>query len=181
MDIVDRETRSRMMAGIRSKNTSPEIQVRKFLHASGFRFRLHVRKLPGNPDIVLPKYRVAILVHGCFWHNHDHCKKAAVPKENAPWAAKLQANKERDRKAVAALLESGWRVIVIWECGLGRKATPPERLAWLIDAVKRSTDCFIEWPALSVADANAFCAVAYRPPIVHPDTSVSEGRTFKRS
>src|SRR4051812_37432811 len=104
MDTVDTATRSRMMSGIRSKNTRPEMVVRRFLHARGFRFRLHVRTLSGSPDIVLAKYRTAIFVHGCFWHQHKDCRFATVPSTNRnQWLAKFEANNARDKKSHLAL------------------------------------------------------------------------------
>lgn len=118
-DIVDRATRSRMMSGIRGRDTKPEIIVRKYLHAVGLRFRIAPRNLPGKPDIVLPKYRAAVFVHGCFWHRHEGCKYAATPKSNAEfWQKKLDANVARDRRASEQLAHLGWRTIVIWECDL---------------------------------------------------------------
>jgi len=117
VDVVDAKTRSRMMSGIRGKNTKPEIIVRKFLHAAGFRFRLHVKDLPGKPDLVLPKYRTVIFVHGCFWHQHPGCKYAYSPKTNQVfWKTKLMGNVERDARHAIALKEQGWRCEVIWEC-----------------------------------------------------------------
>ena len=117
MDIVDQSTRSRMMAGIRGKNTRPEIVVRTLLHSAGFRYRLHRRDLPGAPDLVLPKYRVAILVHGCFWHLHEGCRFSKVPASNREfWAKKLGGNRERDRRQGDLLRALGWRVLIIWEC-----------------------------------------------------------------
>lgn len=119
MDVVDPAKRSKMMAGIKSKNTRPEIIVRKFLHARGFRYRLHTRKLPGSPDIVLPKYKAAIFVHGCFWHRHAHCKYATSPSTNTDrWILKFKDNVERDLRKQAALRALGWNVIVVWECEL---------------------------------------------------------------
>jgi DNA mismatch endonuclease, patch repair protein len=119
VDIVDSATRSRMMSGIQSKNTKPEIIVRKFLHSRGFRFRLHVGSLPGKPDIVLPKYRAIVFVHGCFWHRHEGCRLAYTPKTRTDfWVDKLRKNADRDSTAVLALLESGWRLATIWECSL---------------------------------------------------------------
>lgn len=127
MDVVDSATRSRMMAGIRSKDTKPEMTVRRFLHAKGFRYRLHTRDLPGSPDLVLPKYRVAIFVHGCFWHRHLGCRYTTTPASNIEkWNEKFRANTERDMRKEAALEASGWRVIVVWECELRR--TAQERL-----------------------------------------------------
>jgi len=149
MDVVDSSTRSRMMAGIRSKNTLPEMQIRSFLHARGFRYLIHDKRLPGSPDIVLPKYKVAIFVHGCFWHQHDKCKKAATPKTNpTKWATKFAQNLERDRSNLDALKNSGWRVIVIWECGLTRTSNNSDALAWLPSAVRSPTAAFLEWPLI---------------------------------
>lgn len=123
MDIVDAATRSRMMSGIRGKDTRPEILVRRFLHAAGFRFRLHCRDLPGSPDIVLPGRSVAIQVHGCFWHAHEGCRYATSPRSRkAFWQVKLGQNRARDEAAVARLIEQGWRVLVIWECALRTQA-----------------------------------------------------------
>jgi DNA mismatch endonuclease, patch repair protein len=116
-DIVDAATRSRMMAGIRSKNTRPELIVRQYLHRLGFRFRLHAPELPGKPDLLMPKYRTAIFVHGCFWHQHAGCKYASMPKSNATfWMEKLTANVDRDAKIVEQLRAQHWKTIVIWEC-----------------------------------------------------------------
>lgn len=117
MDVVDTRTRSRMMAGIRGANTAPEIVVRRALHRAGFRFRLNVRELPGKPDIVLPKHRAAIFVHGCFWHRHEGCRYTAIPATRPDfWAKKFDRNVERDNHAVEALRKGGWRVAILWEC-----------------------------------------------------------------
>src|SRR5258708_1570534 len=121
MKKIDAETRSRMMANIRSANTKPEIAIRKTLHALGFRFRLHRRDLPGNPDIVLPKHHLAILVHGCFWHQHPGCEYAVLPKSNIPfWSKKLAGNLKRDKVVRRKLRAEGWRTLVIWECSFKR-------------------------------------------------------------
>jgi DNA mismatch endonuclease, patch repair protein len=115
-DVVDKATRSRMMSGIRGKDTKPEIIVRKALHKAGYRFRLHRKDLPGNPDIVLPKYRTVIFVHGCFWHGHM-CKNFKWPKTRPEfWREKIEGNIERDKRDIAALEALGWNVKVIWEC-----------------------------------------------------------------
>ena len=136
MDIVDSATRSRMMSGIQSKNTKPEMLVRRYLHAQGFRYRLHTRELPGSPDLVLPKYRVAIFVHGCFWHRHASCRFATQPASNSErWKAKFQGNLERDARNVAALQAMGWRVLVVWECELKRE--PLDRLQRLVRELKQ--------------------------------------------
>jgi DNA mismatch endonuclease (patch repair protein) len=108
-----------MMSGIRGKNTKPELTVRKYLHASGFRFRLSPRDLPGRPDIVLPKHGVAIFVHGCFWHRHPGCRFAATPASNVEfWRAKFDVNVARDRLVEKTLTAKDLRVIVVWECEL---------------------------------------------------------------
>ena len=112
------------MAGIRGKNTKPEIQVRKILHAAGFRFRLHSKELPGKPDTVLSKYKVAIFVHGCFWHGHENCHLFRLPKSRTEfWKAKISGNIERDKLKQAQILDQSWRVLLIRECALkGRTA-----------------------------------------------------------
>jgi DNA mismatch endonuclease, patch repair protein len=116
-DIVTKAVRSRMMSGIRGKNTKPELVVRSFLHREGFRFRLHARDLPGRPDLVLPKYRAAIQVRGCYWHQHRGCRLAYMPASNADfWRAKLTGNTERDARNDRALRRLGWRVLTVWEC-----------------------------------------------------------------
>lgn len=121
-DIVDRATRSRMMSGIRGRDTKPEIVVRKYLHAAGLRFRLAPKNLPGKPDIVLPKYRTVVFVHGCFWHRHEGCKYAAVPVANASfWREKFIENTARDIRVQKFLKEAGWQVIVFWECDLNHR------------------------------------------------------------
>lgn len=118
-DVHDKETRSYNMSKIRAKDTKPEILVRKFLFSKGFRFRIHDKKLPGKPDIVLRKYQTVIFVHGCFWHGHDECAYYVVPKSNTDfWVQKIKGNKEKDIKNLAKLISSGWRVITIFECQL---------------------------------------------------------------
>ena len=118
-DIVDSQTRSRMMSGIRRKNTKPELALRRSLHALGFRYRLHAKGIPGRPDIVMPKYRAVIFVHGCFWHRHAGCRYATVPATRPEfWAAKFHANVVRDATVQSALREAGWRVGTVWECAL---------------------------------------------------------------
>lgn len=112
-----------MMSGIRGKNTQPEVRVRQYLHGQGFRYSLHRRDLPGRPDLVLPKYRAVVFVHGCFWHAHAHCRYATTPSTRREfWAAKLAANHMRDESVVRQLTEQGWRVVVVWECALRRAA-----------------------------------------------------------
>lgn len=117
-DIVDKKTRSRMMAGIKSKDTRPEMTVRRFLHGRGFRYRLHRRDLPGTPDLVLPRYKTVIFVHGCFWHGHD-CRHFKLPATRTGfWKEKIGKNKSRDKKNEKKLLASGWKVITVYECSI---------------------------------------------------------------
>ena len=111
------EQRSRNMSAIKSKNTKPEIAVRKVLHSMGYRFRLHGKELPGSPDIVLPKYRTVIFVHGCFWHRHKDCKYATTPKTRGEfWNNKFRSNVERDLEIKENIKNIEWRSVVIWEC-----------------------------------------------------------------
>lgn len=129
IDVVDSATRSRMMAGIRGKDTKPELIVRKYLHSRGFRYRLHVKELPGKPDIVLSKYRAVVFVHGCFWHQHQGCKYATKPKTQREfWNNKLSENIKRDGYSLEALKGLGWRVFVIWECELKKDLSKLETL-----------------------------------------------------
>lgn len=124
-DIVTSEVRSRMMSGIGGKNTKPEILVRKGLHAVGFRFRLHASGLPGKPDLLLPRYRAAIFIHGCFWHGHD-CHLFRLPGTRPDfWLAKISENSRRDSVVVSRLLGDGWRVGTVWECALRGKTALP--------------------------------------------------------
>ena len=111
------------MSRVKSSDTKPETFVRRALHAKGFRFRLHRKDLPGKPDIVLPKFKIAVFVHGCFWHQHSDCPRAALPKQNADfWREKMEGNVRRDTETVRRLRESGWEVVTIWQCQL-KKAT----------------------------------------------------------
>ena len=111
------EQRSRNMSAIKSKNTKPEIKVRKLLHSMGYRFRLHSKDLPGSPDIVLPKYKTVIFVHGCFWHRHENCKYASNPKTRKEfWNKKFTENKKRDSEIQEKIKNLDWRSVVIWEC-----------------------------------------------------------------
>jgi DNA mismatch endonuclease (patch repair protein) len=137
-DSVDKQTRSRMMAGIKGRDTQPELLIRKALHRQGFRYRLHYKSLPGKPDLVFPAYRAIILINGCFWHGH-HChlfKWPATRKEF--WKTKISANQARDVRNLAKYRELGWRTLVIWECALKGKASWPfEKIAdwtayWLL-------------------------------------------------
>lgn len=111
------------MSAIRGRNTAPERIVRSHLHRAGLRFRLHAKGLPGRPDLVLPRFNAVVFVHGCFWHRHPGCPKAAVPASNrAFWRCKFRENVERDARAVASLRRDGWRVFVVWECRTGPRA-----------------------------------------------------------
>ena len=124
MDIFDQQTRSRLMSRIRSRDTQPELKLRRALHALGLRYRLHVKSLPGTPDIVFPRHKTALFVHGCFWHRHSGCKLAASPKSRAEfWNTKFSQNVKRDQANLSALAAIGWRTQVVWECELtGKKA-----------------------------------------------------------
>ena len=119
-DIVDSKRRSELMAGIRGRDTAPELAVRRLAHNMGMRFRLHRKDLPGRPDLVFPKHRLAVFVHGCFWHQHGGCQYAHIPKSRtAYWKEKFARNVARDRRNEDALQALGWRVLVIWECEVG--------------------------------------------------------------
>ena len=123
------EQRSRNMSAIKSKNTKPEIAVRKLLHAMGFRFRLHRKDLPGSPDIVLPKYKTVIFVHGCFWHRHENCKYASTPNTRQEfWEAKFRENINRDKLNQENLSSKGWKIIIVWECEIKDKDFDLNRL-----------------------------------------------------
>jgi DNA mismatch endonuclease (patch repair protein) len=134
-DVVDPKTRSRMMAGIGGRDTKPEILLRRRLHAASLRFRLHVARLPGRPDIVLPSHRIAIFVHGCFWHRHAGCHWCSTPATRPDfWKSKFAGNLLRDERVQIALRAAGWRVGIIWECGLRPPwidATAEQALAWI--------------------------------------------------
>ena len=119
MDVHDKETRSYNMSCIKGKGTKPEEIVRKYLFSQGFRYRKNDKRLPGTPDIVLPKYRTVIFVNGCFWHGHKGCRYFVWPKNNAEfWKNKIESNISRDRKKAETLKDQGWKVIVVWECDL---------------------------------------------------------------
>lgn len=155
-DVVSPEVRSRMMAAIGRKNTNPEMVVRKALHAAGFRFRLDVRTLPGSPDIVLPRWRTAIFVHGCFWHRHPGCARATTPATRPEfWQGKFDKNVERDARAQQALHETGWKVAVVWECALGKETAKEslQSLAGFIRKPARSPE-HIEIPAFPIFPAH---------------------------
>ena len=144
-DTLSQTQRSYNMSRIRGKNTKPEILVRKGLHARGFRFRLHDRKLPGSPDIVLPKYGVAIMVNGCFWHGHKGCRYATKPKSNMQfWDAKIARNRHRDEVTEAHLQALGWHVVTIWECELKGKSLATSRLDELVEEIRTAGVALLE-------------------------------------
>jgi DNA mismatch endonuclease (patch repair protein) len=135
IDVVDKITRSRMMAGIRGKNTKPELDLRRALHHGGLRYRLHVGGLPGRPDIVLPRHHAIIEVHGCFWHRHEHCTFCTTPASNVGfWKSKFGETVKRDKLNREALRKLGWKVAIVWECSVkdeGAEAVARRIAAWL--------------------------------------------------
>lgn len=132
------------MAGIRGSNTAPEMRVRRLLHRHGFRYRLHQKDLPGKPDVVLPRHRVCIFIHGCFWHRHPGCRYATTPKTRAEfWKQKFDLNVERDLRTRNELLMLGWRVFELWECGI---RGPESDMNWLLEAVPDCNQKFVSWP-----------------------------------
>ncbi|HRV89014.1 MAG TPA: DNA mismatch endonuclease Vsr [Prolixibacteraceae bacterium] len=132
-DVHSKAVRSYNMSKICSKDTKPELLVRKFLFSKGFRYRLHLRDLPGKPDIVLPKYKIAIFVNGCFWHGHESCKYYVIPKSNTEWwLNKIKGNKTRDKENIYKLNAEGWKTIVIFECEL-KSSKVNESLNSLLD------------------------------------------------
>ncbi|WP_426427191.1 very short patch repair endonuclease [Pseudomonas palmensis] len=152
MDIVSKETRSRMMSNIRGSNTIPEMKVRKFLHRHGFRFRLHPRELPGRPDIVLPRYHLCIFIHGCFWHRHPGCRYTTTPSSRKEfWYSKFEQNVKRDVKKRNELLDLGWRVFELWECGIRKRDL---EMNWLLDAVQDLNQQYTSWPVFLVAHSS---------------------------
>lgn len=133
VDVFSRRKRSWVMSRIRGVHTTPERLVRSFLHARGFRFRLHVRELPGRPDIVLPRHSTVVFVHGCFWHHHPHCRNAVYPQARAGfWRRKIDGNVARDKRTSRRLRRLGWRVITVWECEAHRAAVLERRMAKLL-------------------------------------------------
>jgi len=131
-DRVSAETRSSIMRRVKGENTKPEIIVRSSLHRAGLRFRLHPKKLPGHPDIILPKYKAVVFVHGCFWHRHPECKNSTTPNSNLEyWLPKFARTVERDNNNSSLLVQMGWRVFIIWECEINE-----ERLSDLCDEIR---------------------------------------------
>lgn len=135
VDRVKPEVRSQIMRNVRGKNTKPELALRRALHARGFRYRLNARRLPGSPDIVFPKWKTALFVHGCYWHRHPGCRKATTPSSNVEfWEEKFRQNVKRDARNIHDLQEAGWRVGVVWECAIGREP-PPDLVEQLVEFI----------------------------------------------
>lgn len=136
-DVLNPDQRHRNMSSIHGKNTKPELMVRKFLFSKGFRYLVNDARYPGRPDIVLPKYHTVVFVHGCFWHQHPGCKAARIPETNREyWESKLRMNVLRDADQHEELIRAGWKVIVIWECEISRKADRQLRLETLVSEIK---------------------------------------------
>ncbi|AZV95394.1 very short patch repair endonuclease [Bordetella sp. J329] len=134
MRVTTTPQRSRMMSSIRGKNTRPERTLRSLLFVRGFRYRLHVRKLPGSPDLVFPKHKAVVFVHGCFWHRHDGCRYTTTPQTNEDfWQRKFQGNVDRDKRNMEMLRSLGWRVATVWECAMRHSAEDTAQLVekWL--------------------------------------------------
>lgn len=141
VDKLDPVRRSANMARVRGKDTGPELRVRRIAHRMGLRFRLHRKDLPGKPDLVFPKHRLAVFVHGCFWHRHPGCSRASMPSTRVDfWEAKFAANVERDARQVAALEAQGWRVLVLWECRLKDEALIEAALKEAVSAARPDSD-----------------------------------------
>jgi DNA mismatch endonuclease (patch repair protein) len=137
-DILSSADRSERMSRIRGQNTRPELAIRRELHRAGLRYRLHVTNLPGSPDIVFPRYRAVVFVHGCFWHRHAKCSAATIPKGNANfWRDKFEANKRRDRRVQRLLRQQGWRVFVVWQCRLSSKVKAERTATNLVTRLHR--------------------------------------------
>ena len=132
-DLVSASVRSRIMSSVKQRHTKPEMVVRSLLHRLGYRFRLHQKDLPGSPDILLPKYRTAIFVHGCFWHQHENCGKARRPSSNQEyWNKKLDENISRDKRKEDELSQLGWRVVTVWQCETSGVESLTEKLKKLL-------------------------------------------------
>lgn len=136
MDTRSREKRSQIMAAVRSKNTGPEMLVRRFLWSKGIRYRVHPKNVPGKPDIVLRRYKLAVFVHGCFWHGHKGCSRGRLPKSRVEyWRAKIDANRKRDAAIAKRLEREGWRQLVIWDCKLRTQKSAAVALPKLLDDI----------------------------------------------
>ena len=152
MDTVDKETRSRIMSSVGQKDTGPETSLRYALHKAGLRYCLHDRTLPGSPDLVFPRFKAVVFVHGCYWHSHG-CYKSTVPKSRREfWEDKFSANRERDKCNVAFLRERGWRVLTVWECILkGKTSVPVDNTAEAVKSWLDSSETLGELPGPSFA------------------------------
>ena len=136
-DIFSKPKRSEIMSKVQATETNPEIAVHKFLFSKGFRFRKNVKSLPGTPDIVLPKFKTVIFVHGCFWHGHKNCEEAALPKtQRKYWTNKIASNIERDKTRIKELKKLGWRIITIWECKINTKKKRRKETVALIAKIR---------------------------------------------
>lgn len=145
IDIVDSITRSRMMAGIKSRNTKPELLIRSLLHNRGFRFRLHVKDLPEKPDIVLPKYHSVIFINGCFWHGHQECHLFRLLATRTEfWQEKIYRNQTNDSRAIDLLLANNWRVCIVWECSIRGAKKDPEKVISTIAEWLTGDELFLE-------------------------------------
>jgi DNA mismatch endonuclease (patch repair protein) len=150
-DIVDQHTRSRMMSGIRGKNTKPELALRMAMHARGFRYRLHAKDIHWRADLVFPEYHAAVFVHGCFWHRHSECRCTTTPSTRPEfWRSKFEANTARDSVVKSKLLEQGWRVATVWECAV-RKADQVDAATGILSTWLRSEDSELEIGEIHVA------------------------------
>ena len=138
VDTRTKEQRNKIMAAVRSKDTQPEILVRKYLWAHGIRYRLHMKSLPGTPDIVIPKLKIVIFVNGCFWHGHEGCSLGRLPKSRVEyWKEKIMKNKIRDRKTFGDLEKNGWRIIIVWHCQLRTKKAAINTLPRLLEEIEK--------------------------------------------
>lgn len=145
IDTVDQATRSRNMAAIKSRNTTPELLIRSILHKKGFRFRLHDKKLPGKPDIVFPKYNAVIFINGCFWHGHSNCKFFRLPGTRTEyWKNKINKNQYNDAKSIELLLANNWRVCIIWECKIRASKKNLTQLTEILSNFLKGKESFLE-------------------------------------
>jgi DNA mismatch endonuclease (patch repair protein) len=148
-DTLTVQQRRLCMSRVRAKNTTPEMIVRRTIHRIGYRFRLHQKELPGTPDVVLPRHRAVILVHGCFWHQHPRCPRAGLPASNKEfWANKLEGNRRRDARNLRALKRQGWRVLVLWECQIRDQDRLERRLGRFLGRKPAGTRNSTDWPPL---------------------------------
>lgn len=140
VDSIDQATRSLVMSRVKGKNTRPEMVVRKLVFAAGYRYRLHVRSLPGSPDLVFSARKKVIFIHGCFWHRHENCSLARLPKSRVEfWTEKLNGNKARDERAYDALNNAGWEVLAVWECELKYRAQLDKRIRSFLESTRSQT------------------------------------------